>query len=271
MPLPLSGAMTFNDLNVELGFSGTAQISMGDAAVRDLFDIASGEIGMSNGYGKSAVSAFEHTITTNQQELNLRTYLLSVGWDGVEAVEVTINTGVYIWSDNRTIAALTTGSPYAGGLTLINEGFIMGKGGDGAYIPSSDRFSGYVEPTTGGPALVLDVPIDINNASGYIGGGGGGGAASPQSVHLLLGTIPITSLGTGGGGAGGGRGGPVNFGVNTNTGTVLSAFGEGGAVGQNGSTAINGIRNWPSYNLATHGGGGGASGVAAQDSNGVPL
>ena len=133
MPLPSSGAMTFNDLNVELGFSGTAQISMGDAAVRDLFDIASGEIGMSNGYGKSAVTTFEHTITTNQQELNLRTYLLSVGWDGVSEVEVTIDTGVYIWSDNTSVAALDMGGSYIGGLTLINNGIIMGKGGNGGY------------------------------------------------------------------------------------------------------------------------------------------
>ena len=44
MPLPASGIITLNDVNVELGLSGTAQIGMDDAAVRGLFGIASGEI-----------------------------------------------------------------------------------------------------------------------------------------------------------------------------------------------------------------------------------
>ena len=53
MALPSSGQITLNQVNVELGNSGTAQIGMGDAAVRGLFGISSGEIEMSDGYGKS--------------------------------------------------------------------------------------------------------------------------------------------------------------------------------------------------------------------------
>ena len=53
MALPTSGVITLNDVNVELGLSGTSAISMGDAAVRGLFGIASGEIEMSDGHGKS--------------------------------------------------------------------------------------------------------------------------------------------------------------------------------------------------------------------------
>jgi hypothetical protein len=56
MTLPASGQITLNQVNVELGNSGTAQIGMNDAAVRGLFGIASGEIEMSDGYGKSAAS-----------------------------------------------------------------------------------------------------------------------------------------------------------------------------------------------------------------------
>jgi hypothetical protein len=55
MTLPASGQITLNQVNVELGNSGTAQIGLGDAAVRGLFGIASGEIEMADGYGKSAV------------------------------------------------------------------------------------------------------------------------------------------------------------------------------------------------------------------------
>jgi len=54
MTLPASGQISLNDVNVELDNSGTAQIGMGDTAVRDLFDIPSGEIEMSDGHGKSS-------------------------------------------------------------------------------------------------------------------------------------------------------------------------------------------------------------------------
>ena len=53
MTLPSSGQISLNDVNVELGNSGTAQIDMNSSAVRGLFDVASGEIEMSDGYGKS--------------------------------------------------------------------------------------------------------------------------------------------------------------------------------------------------------------------------
>jgi hypothetical protein len=53
MTLPASGAISLNNVNVELGLSGTASINMGSAAVRGLFGVASGAISMSDGYGKS--------------------------------------------------------------------------------------------------------------------------------------------------------------------------------------------------------------------------
>ena len=49
MALPASGQITLNQVNVELGNSGTAQIAMNSTAVRGLFGIASGEIEMSDG------------------------------------------------------------------------------------------------------------------------------------------------------------------------------------------------------------------------------
>ena len=55
MALPSSGAISLNNVNVELGNSGTANINMGSADVRDLFDVASGSITMADGYGASSV------------------------------------------------------------------------------------------------------------------------------------------------------------------------------------------------------------------------
>jgi hypothetical protein len=56
MTLPASGAISFSNINTELGFTSTAQISMNDANVRTLFGQASGAICMNTGHGKSNTS-----------------------------------------------------------------------------------------------------------------------------------------------------------------------------------------------------------------------
>lgn len=57
MALPASGnPISMSQVNVELGFASTTQISMNDAVVRTLFGVASGAISMSNGHGKSNFS-----------------------------------------------------------------------------------------------------------------------------------------------------------------------------------------------------------------------
>lgn len=53
MTLPVSGPLSFNAINVELGTAGTTQASMGQASYRTLAGVASGQIAMNNFYGKS--------------------------------------------------------------------------------------------------------------------------------------------------------------------------------------------------------------------------
>jgi hypothetical protein len=259
MPLPTTGPLSLSAVNTELGRPATATISLGETAVRALAGVPTGPIGKASLRGKSA--QFSHTITAHQLHLNLRSYLLGQGWDGASAARVIIASGVYIWSDNTSTPALDMGGAFPGGLTLINNGFIMGKGGDGGFL-QADRVT-YVAPTPGGPAIALTGPISLDNAGGYIGGGGGGGAGQSGELLAIL-NVPAHS--PGGGGAGGGRGGAMPYG-NTD-GTVLGSFGAGGAIGQPGSVATD-SNNWAGATIASHGGAGGASGAGAIGGSGI--
>ena len=143
--------------------------------------------------GEEQLQPFLTSITTNQQEIDLATYATNNGWDGVAPAEITVDSGVYVFSDNTSVPALTTGN-FSNGLTLIVNGFIIGKGGQGAPdgVPGEDG-------QNGGPALSLGCDVTINGGSGaYIAGGGGGGGGE--------------DLGGGGGGAGGGDGGAPDLG-----------------------------------------------------------
>jgi len=53
MTLQSNGAISFSNINVELGLSSTAQLSIGGAAARALAGVASGAISLSNFYGKT--------------------------------------------------------------------------------------------------------------------------------------------------------------------------------------------------------------------------
>lgn len=54
MPLPLSGAIDFSDINVELGVAANTQRSLGSSTTRTLYGVPSGAIRLAaDGYGKS--------------------------------------------------------------------------------------------------------------------------------------------------------------------------------------------------------------------------
>jgi len=186
----------------------------------------------------AAPGLFENTISTNQQELNLATYATGQGWDGSSEASITISSGVYIWSDNIATPALTTGD-FPGGLTLIVEGFIIGKGGKGGGAAIVDESPVYVAPEAGGVAISLGCDCTIEGgASAYIGGGGGGGGGVAGQ--------------SGGGGAGGGAGGDAG-------GLAVDVFGgTGGAVGATGG---DGNENNDTTQAPGSGGGSGGGGA----------
>lgn len=262
MPLQLTGSISLADLATE--FEDSPPYSMSEFYSKDDGIPASGIISMGTFYGKS--NAFRAALATTTKELNLRSYLIGLGWNGTKRVEFTINSGVYVWSDNTSVAALNMGGSYPGGLKLINNGFIIGKGGNGGSgsMTSAGFTPSYTSvPTAGGPALSLTGPITIDNTNGYIGGGGGGGAAAwTVAMPTLFGSALLCP---GGGGAGGGLAGVftsdnLRYGPTTATSPTPpnpGGLGSAGSVYRNPVSDTYGVPT-----IGTSGGAGGSGGVS---------
>lgn len=240
-PISLAGSTAGQSIALELGLGATSQISLNDAAVRTLAGVPSGAIIMpTNFYGKSNEFAF--TISANQTNANLATLATNAGWNGTTKVVATVASNVYISSTSTGTPALTIPNSFPNGVELVNNGFIIGMGGNGG-----NHTWGTTSVTAGaggGTAINLLRSATITNTSGYIGGGGGGGGTSLSQAFL----------GTGGGGAGGGQGG--------------NSIGSGGAGGSVGGSGSNGGKY---FGLVGYGGGGGriipGSGGAGATSN----
>jgi hypothetical protein len=218
MTLPASGTISLNQVNVELGLSGTASINMNAANVRGLFAVASGAISMSNGHGKA--NQFLFSITANTTYANISTLATAAGWNGSSNVVCTINSGVWVYSDNTT-AALTIPNSFPNGITLKNYGKVIGKGGTGGGYGAETGLVGRVAILNSKTGAVIQ-----NMSGGYIAGGGGGGGC------IRYYTAP--ERGGGGGGAGGGVGGYARA-RNGSTANGGSAGGLGAAGGKGGS------------------------------------
>jgi hypothetical protein len=151
MALPSSGnSISLNQVNIELGLSGTAQISLNDAAVRSLFGVASGQISMSDGYGKSAVTA---PTWTNGAPSGGDEYICE--WDE--------------WG---------TGAGVSGTLPMTVELIMYASSCGSPYAISS--------VSTGGTGLVSDYSVSATNSSATAGGTYTGGATKYKAAHYRL-------------------------------------------------------------------------------------
>lgn len=124
MTLPSSGVISMNDVNVELDRSGTTTISLNDTNVRALAGVASGQISMSNLYGKSNVG--ENWSIVSAPALTL----YGVSTDGAGNWSSSTTTGYAPYStDNggswvttlRPTTVATWGASYLAGWFLSNQ------------------------------------------------------------------------------------------------------------------------------------------------------
>lgn len=272
MTLPASGSISLSQVNTELGLSSTASISLNDSAVRTLFAKSSGAIAMSDGYGKS--NTFPFTISSNQTNANLRSLAISAGWNGTTRVVATIGSGVYISSNSTGTPALTVNGSFPNGVELVNNGIIVGMGGNGGRGGGYSSGLSGVSGSAGGLALSVSVSTTITNNNTIAGGGGGGGGGCSNSF-VSCGVGYNEPSGGGGGGrssaaanSSGGAGGQTfsTYASAGGAGTVSSA-GSGGSGGFGGGNGGNwgsagsngGIDAYQSPNTAGSGGSGGAA------------
>ena len=203
------------------------------------------------GFGRGA-TPFSGTISSNQTNLNLRTWALANGWDGLGAVTVTINAGVVVYSTTTAGYALTISGSFPGGVSLVNNGVILGAGGGGGSAGSGTGAGSAGQ--AGGPAMVVSTAVSITNNNRIAGGGGGGGGGGGYEDTSAKPPVSYSG-GAGGGGIGNG---PPNGTLTAAGAGASGAFGLGGTGGNGGTYGAAGASGG-AYTGA--GGAGGAAGA----------
>ena len=164
MTLPASGPLSMSAINAEFGrgndlnsYRGTVWYT--DAGASGTF--TSSNLGFDQFYGKRPTSpTFSFTISSNQANANLRTLAVNAGWNQSSAVIATVAGGVYIYSTGTGTPALTINGSWPGGISLVNNGFIMGQGGVGGSGGPTNVSGG-----NGGVAISLGVSCTITSSS----------------------------------------------------------------------------------------------------------
>ena len=273
MTLPVSGAISLNDVNVELYRSSTTIVYLNETVVRTLLEktTPASVISMSDGYGKFSRVPLALTISANIADYNAFVAAGSPGGSTPYDVTLTINTGVICYATTTGTAALRVGGSWPAGSTfvIVNNGYIIGAGGAGG---AGGAYSNGAAGGAGGNAIDFAgsglTSVTVNNTAGYIYGGGGGGGGGGSNGWW---TGYSEWLGGGGGGGGAGNvagGGGANPGyyivasaftpTSGTSGTAGSSVGGTGGLGWDGNRDVGGES--PSDHRAYGGDGGNGGG-----------
>lgn len=155
MTLQSSGAISFANINTELGVSSTTTRSLNDSASRTLAGVASGAISMSNFYGKSNVTFTPTGGNSAGSPTNLYNY-------GATLSEVTVTITCSIaatWTITRTGTA--SGASYASGTYSDLASLVLGL--SGTSTPRSTTWT--ISGTAGGVTQYWSVTIDNDGTS----------------------------------------------------------------------------------------------------------
>lgn len=179
---------------------------------------------------------FEFTISTTQVDANLRSLAIAAGWNQSSEVIATIASGVWVNGSvaGNSTAALTIDGSWPGGVTLVNNGYIVGRGGNG-YNGNPGL---YTTTQAGGRALSVTTAVTIDNL-GTIAGGGGGGHGSRNASYCRECEMGESSGCAYQGGSGGG-GGRSNTSYNSNDGSAATYNGRTGNNGSAGTSSAPG-------------------------------
>ena len=231
--------------------NSTNTVSLDDASIRGLLSKTAGATNSFNEYyGVSSEVVLSSSALVNGQSNRLQMTASSFISSGGT---LRIPSNMWVWSDNVSTAALTIDIP----CTIINDGYIIGKGGKGG---NGQGTSGNTAQNgeAGGNAIKINSGISnvtiTNNSGAYIAGGGGGGGAVQNGGDDA----------GGGGGAGGGNGGYSNNNHQTNFGAggQLNASGDdaGGFGGDGGEGGGRGGYAFTNTSDSSYRGGGGGGG-----------
>ncbi len=171
----------------------------------------------------------QYTIPTDQLNYNLQV-VNGLPSGSSQFIVLDINSSVEVKSTDHAVPAYTTGNLDPNSLVcIINNGDILGRGGDGGGVTFNGGLfvAGGEAGHYGGNAANLTTRTILQNHGAIYGGGSGGG-----SVDLALGTPNIPIIGPitigfgfcGGGGSESGKGGLINGGG----GITLGLFQPGG-------------------------------------------
>ena len=259
MAMPLSGQISLGDARTELSadYSPTSQITLNDNAVRSLFtkpgDITN--IGLSDGYGKAFRKVAQIFVTTNQTNYSINISTLSGYISGKTDVNLTINSGIYVYATSTSIPALTiSGGTAEDTVTLTNNGgYILGAGGRGGDGGGANPARPGGAGSSGGTALSVSRAVRVTNNGVIAGGGGGGGGGGGFNTGDWY------------GGAGGG-GGAVYGAAGARA--AWSGAGTGGAGEASAGTLTAGGAGGRTINVSAAGGSGGGWGQPGTNGNG---